>query len=78
MESVDIGGMLGISAAFLSAANALAPVMGGAIFQAIGATALFLIWGGLMGVLLIVALRRLTPGREEAVAPGLARSGGGH
>jgi len=78
VESVDIGGMLGISAAFLSAANALAPVMGGAIFQAIGATALFLIWGGLMGVLLIVALRRLTPGREEAVAPGLARSGGGH
>lgn len=78
VESVDIGGMLGISAAFLSAANALAPIMGGAIFQAIGPTALFLIWGGLMGILLLVAMRYLTPGREETVAPGLARGGAGH
>ena len=78
VESVDIGGMLGISAAFLSAANALAPVMGGAIFEAIGPTALFLIWGGLMGILLLVALRRLTPGLEETATPGLARGGGGH
>ena len=77
VEPVDIGGMLGISAAFLSAANALAPVMGGAIFEAIGPTALFLIWGGLMGLLLLIALRRLTPGREETVAPGLTQ-GGGH
>ena len=76
VEPVDIGGMLGISAAFLSAANALAPVMGGAIFEAIGPTALFLMWGGLMGILLLVALRRLTPGREETAAPGLARRGG--
>lgn len=78
VELGDIGGMLGISAAFLSAANALAPIMGGAIFEAIGPTALFLIWGGLMGVLLLVALRYLTPGREETAAPGLARGGGGH
>lgn len=78
VEPVDIGGMLGISAAFLSAANALAPVMGGAIFEAIGPTALFLIWGGLMGLLLLIALRRLTPGREESVAPGLARGSRGH
>jgi DHA1 family tetracycline resistance protein-like MFS transporter len=78
VEPVDIGGMLGISAAFLSAANALAPVMGGAIFEAIGPTALFLIWGGLMGILLLVALRRLTPGREDTAAPGLARGRGGH
>ena len=78
VEPVDIGGILGISAAFLSAANALAPIMGGAIFQAIGPTALFLIWGGLMGILLLIALRRLTPGREESAAPGLARGGRGH
>lgn len=75
VEPLEIGGMLGISAAFLSAANALAPVMGGAIFEAVGPTALFLIWGGLMGVLLLVATRRLTPGREESSAPGLARGG---
>lgn len=72
---LEIGGMLGISAAFLSAANALAPVLGGAIFQTIGPTALFLIWGGLMGLLLLIAMRRLTPGQEEAAAPGLARGG---
>ena len=72
---LEIGGMLGISAAFLSAANALAPVLGGAIFEAIGPTALFLIWGGLMALLLLIATRRLTPGQEETVAPGLARGG---
>lgn len=78
VEPVDIGGMLGISAAFLSAANAMAPIMGGAIFEAIGPTALFLIWGGLMGFLLLIAIRYLTPGREESAAPGLARGGGAH
>jgi hypothetical protein len=52
--------------------------MGGAIFEAIGPTALFLIWGGLMGILLLVAVRRLTPGREDTAAPGLARGRGGH
>ncbi len=73
----EIGGMLGISAAFLSAANALAPVLGGTIFETVGPTALFLIWGVLMGALFLLAIRRLTPGREETAAPGLAR-GGGH
>ena len=72
----EIGGMLGVSAAFLSAANALAPVLGGAIFETVGPTALFLIWGVLMGALFLLATRRLTPGREEAAAPGLARGGG--
>lgn len=73
---MEIGGMLGISAAFLSAANAAAPVVGGAVFEAAGPTTLFLLWGGLMAVLLFVALRRLTPGREESADPGLARGGG--
>ena len=78
VAAVEIGGMLGMSAAFLSAANALAPALGGAIFQAAGPTALFLLWGGLMAVLLFVAVRRLTPGREESADPGLARGGSGH
>lgn len=73
---MEIGGMLGISAAFLSAANAAAPVVGGAVFEAAGPTTLFLLWGGLMAVLLFVAMRRLTPGREESADPGLARGGG--
>lgn len=73
---LEIGGMLGISAAFLSAANALAPVIGGTIFQAIGPTAPFILWGLLMAALLVLSLRRLKPGREEEMATGLARGGG--
>lgn len=38
----EIGGTLGISAALLSAANALAPVVGGAFFQNLGSSAPYL------------------------------------
>lgn len=78
VELADIGGMLGISAAFLSAANAVAPLVGGAIFQAFGSTAPFFIGGLLMAALLLLSTRELKPGREEKVPPGLARSAGGH
>ena len=56
---VEIGGTLGISAALLSAANAFAPVIGGALFQRIypGAPYLF---GSLVAVLLVlISLRGL-------------------
>jgi MFS family permease len=75
---LEIGGILGISAAFLSLANAIAPLLAGAIFQAVGPTALFLVWGGLMGLLYLVAVSRLRPGPEETAAPGLARGGSAH
>ena len=55
----EVGGMLGISAALLSAANALAPVIGGVLFQACGASWPFLLGGILMGGLYLVAARRL-------------------
>jgi MFS family permease len=55
----EVGGMLGISAALLSAANALAPVIGGVLFQAFGASWPFLLGGILMGGLYLVAARRL-------------------
>jgi MFS transporter, DHA1 family, tetracycline resistance protein len=71
----EIGGMLGISAAFLSGANALAPVIGGAIFQVVGSTAPFILWGALMAVLLVLSLWRLRPGQEEEMATGLVRRG---
>ncbi len=61
----ETGGILGISTSFYSAANALAPLIGGAIFQALGATAPFVFWGALMAVLLALALRRVAPGPEE-------------
>ncbi len=75
----EVGGILGISASFLSGANALAPLLGGAIFQALGATWPFLFGGLLVGVLWLGALQMVKPGREEAVSPGLAPSAeGGH
>jgi DHA1 family tetracycline resistance protein-like MFS transporter len=53
----DVGGVLGISSALYSAANAIAPLLGGALFQFLGSTAPFLIFGFIMFVLLFVMLR---------------------
>ncbi|MGD8605619.1 MAG: MFS transporter, partial [Anaerolineales bacterium] len=55
----EVGGMLGISSAFLSGANAIAPLLGGVIFQWLGAPAPFLISGILMGGLWWLARRRV-------------------
>jgi DHA1 family tetracycline resistance protein-like MFS transporter len=74
----EVGGMLGISAAFLSGANAVAPLVGGAFFQALGSTAPFLFGGALMGVLWLASLKLLKPGREEREPAGPARSASGH
>lgn len=70
----EVGGMLGISSAFLSGANAVAPLIGGAIFQALGSSAPFLFGGLLMVALLLFALRLLKPGREEQAPSGLTRA----
>jgi MFS family permease len=59
-RSVDIGevgGILGISAAMLSGANAFAPVIGGGIFQIMGSSCPFLLGGVLLFVLWILANR---------------------
>jgi DHA1 family tetracycline resistance protein-like MFS transporter len=74
----EVGGMLGISASLLSGANAVAPLMGGAVFQAFGATAPFLSGGLLMALLFVFAVRFVRPGREEQAPAGLARGGGSH
>lgn len=63
----EVGSMLGVSAAFFSGANALAPLIGGALFQAFGSTSPFILWGLTMAVLLFVSLRFIQPG-QEAVA----------
>lgn len=77
VDAGDVGGMLGISAAFLSAANAVAPIIGGALFEAIGSGAPFIFWSLLMASLLVIAVRAIRPGHEESSPAGLAR-GGGH
>ena len=75
----EVGGILGISASFLSGANAVAPLIGGAIFQSLGATWPFLIGGLLMGALWVGAVLMIKPGREESAPPGMARTAeGGH
>lgn len=75
VERENVGGMLGISSAFLSAANAIAPLIGGVIFQAMGATWPFLLGGILIAGLWLLAVQSLQPGREEQMASGLARGG---
>jgi DHA1 family tetracycline resistance protein-like MFS transporter len=72
----EVGGMLGISAALLSGANAVAPLLGGAIFYAWGSTAPFLLGGLLMAALLVASLRVIRPGDEADAPAGLARSSG--
>ena len=61
VSSQEIGSILGVSTAFSSLANFAAPIMGGAIFQWAGATTLFLIWGGAIFILLLIARRKLVP-----------------
>lgn len=78
VEPQEVGGILGISSSFLSAANALAPLIGGVLFQTLGPRSPFLSGGILMALLLVLAVKRITPGREETMAAGLARGGGGH
>jgi MFS family permease len=70
VEPEEVGGMLGISVSFVSAANAIAPLIGGVLFQAIGPRAPFFFGGGLMIILLGLALWRLDAGREESGASG--------
>jgi len=51
----EIGGTLGVSAAFLSGANVWAPVFGGALFQVFGSTVPFLVGGVLLAALWVIA-----------------------
>jgi hypothetical protein len=48
-----------------SVAFGATPLVGGALFSALGATAPFLAGGFLLAALLIASLRLLQPGREE-------------
>ncbi|MCA9899968.1 MAG: MFS transporter [Anaerolineales bacterium] len=78
VEKDEVGGVLGISSAFLSGANAIAPLLMGVLFQAFGSTAPFLAGGLLMGLLFIFAVRMIRPGKEANAPQGLARGQGGH
>jgi len=53
----EVGGILGVSAGFYSAANAITPLFFGSLFQWFGAPVPFLIGGLLLAVLWIAAMR---------------------
>lgn len=59
----EVGSILGISAAFLSAANAVSPLILGGVFQLLGSTAPFLI-GGIILLLLWVTAVRFLPAKK--------------
>ncbi len=67
VDPFEVGGTLGISASFVSAANALAPVVFGALFNWLGSTAPFLIAGLLTAVLWWVAARSIKPQPPDIV-----------
>jgi len=58
-DKSEVGGMLGISASFYSAANAIAPLFYGSLFQWLGSTTPFLLGGVILAVLWLVAPRAL-------------------
>jgi len=72
-EPDEVGGILGLSASFLSGANAVAPLIMGGLFQVFGSTAPFLAGGILLAVLFVLSLQLIKPGREEVLSAGLAR-----
>jgi fucose permease len=55
----EVGGMLGISASFYSAANAVAPLFYGSLFQWLGAPVPFFLGGLILAVLWIVSPRAI-------------------
>ena len=61
------GEMLGTSAALVSAANVLAPLVGFALFQAVSISSPFWLWAVVMAGLFVWAWQRLKPGREVMV-----------
>jgi MFS family permease len=71
----EVGGTLGLSSAFLSGANAVTPVILGAIFQWLGSTAPFLIGGSLLLALWAISASRIQSGSPKG-EPAPSSTGG--
>lgn len=63
----DYGSLLGVSASFVSAAQAIAPLLGGLLFQQYGSSAPFLLGGLLMGGLLLLSMALIRPAQAAQV-----------
>jgi MFS transporter, DHA1 family, tetracycline resistance protein len=57
----DVGGALGLSAAFFSGGNALAPVLGGILYQILGPSAPFLAGAAILAILWLASRRISSP-----------------
>jgi len=68
VEHQEVGGMLGISTSLLSAANVIAPLLGGVIFQEISPRAPFLLGGVIMAMLLVLAIKLIRPAENQLSA----------
>ena len=66
VSPTQVGATLGVSAAFVSGANAITPIIGGAIFQWYGASTPFLLGGGLLLILVIPAVMRIPKMSESS------------
>jgi DHA1 family tetracycline resistance protein-like MFS transporter len=69
IDHSEVGGMLGTSAALVSAANALAPVAMGALYQVVGAGAPFLLGGVILLVMLFFASRQIKEAPAAVATP---------
>ncbi len=58
-DKSEVGGMLGISSSFYSAANAIAPLFYGSLFQWLGSTTPFLLGGVILAILWLLAPKAL-------------------
>jgi len=65
-DKKEVGGMLGISSSFYSAANAIAPLFYGSLFQWFGSTTPFLLGGLILGTLWFFAPRIVPQKSAEA------------
>jgi len=68
----EVGEALGLSAAFLSLANVIGPLWGGAAFDFIAPSAPFLIGGIVSGGLVVLAFRRVKPVESEQTQQSLS------
>lgn len=67
VSPAEVGGTLGISAALLSGANSVAPVVGGELFQVLGSSAPFLLGAAITVILFFVAMKTLNPKADQKI-----------
>jgi MFS family permease len=68
VSPLEVGTILGISASMVSLANAITPLIGGALFQWLGSSAPFAIGGIVMLLLLVAAVLVINDGPEDSTA----------